>query len=588
MSTDQTFLRMYSKKNLGLFDLRDRFLDALMTMVREGTQIQFRSPGIFDVAAVVEPESGGLPLMIDIARLASLRATDGTGVLYKFNAADSRLQNVKIPPSAGVVFHVGIEQSLVEDGIEINPRTGLAEYSTFRELPGKVGTPDLVTDNGTTITLQVNSITAAGDDHSGRMVRVWLKSRADGGPGPLATTAAVAIQEIGIVFSGGNNQITIPNLMGQQVASETEADYEIQLVGPTVRRLSAGTMIGTNGIVFLAAVTGVASGAIPGGNISTTAQNIIAFSESAISTVLRIDSHGDTKISVTADASDTDESQIRVVAADGATVVASIDEDGDAMFAGVLRGPASATDPVGVTGVDLGNDGSDPHSLDANVLGHLIPISGGSPRNLGNNTNRWDLCAFDVEIEGRLDAVPDHVVRLAEDANLVLEGDNTLDPVNTTGIIIASRIYSSGTKRMKLHASMAEVAWAPTPNVAYSTTSAALLATPSETNVTHWGIPMFGDDLLIAVIEIGYDANGVAGTREVRLQQVEPNGALTVLDGPINNTSTGSGLRTFVLSSPVEISNSANSGWYFVSFTTPNGDQIYGCSIIYATPYPTL
>lgn len=588
MSTDQTFLRMYSKKNLGLLDLRDRFLDALMTMVREGTQIQFRSPGVFDASVVVEPESGGGALQIDIARLASMRATDGTGLLLKFNAGDARLQNVKIPPSAGVVFHVGLEQSLIEDGIEINPRTGLAEYSSFVELPGRVGNPDLVTDGGASITLVVNSITGSGDDHSGRMVRVWLKSRADGGPGPLSTDVGVAIQTIGIVFTGGNNQITIPNLMGQSAASELESDYEIQLVGPTVRRLSAGTMIGTTGIVFLAAVTGVASGVIPGGNISTVSQNVIAFSESAISTVLRIDGHGDTKISVTADGSDVNESQIRVVAADGTTVVASIDEDGDAMFAGVLHGPASATDPVEVAGVDLGNDGSDPDTLAANVLGHLIPNSGGDPRNLGNATNRWDVNAFDVELEGRLDAIPDHVVRLANDANLVLEGDNTIDPSNDTGIIIASRIYSSGTKRMKLHASMGQGSWAATPDVAYSTLSASIQTTPSTTNIIHWGIPMFGDNLLIGVIEIGYDANGVAGTRQVTLEQIEPNGTLTVLAGPITNTSTGSGLRAFVLPSPVEISALANMGWYHVAFTTPNGDAAYGCSIVYGTPYPTL
>ncbi|MGH7340862.1 MAG: hypothetical protein ACREKH_10270, partial [Candidatus Rokuibacteriota bacterium] len=292
MATDQSSARIYNKKIAPLATWKDEFLDYLINQVEDENANNFRIDGVFDTAVAVVAVGNN---MVNIAAAASARATTGLGKTVKLGAADTRFQNVRVPPDAAVIYGVAIEQQRVDAGIEINPRTGESEYIRFTELPGRLGQPTSVTDNGNgTITFNVNSITESGKDYSGRSVRVWMKSRTDGGIGPFATTEAVGIETRTVAFAATNNTITTVAKFGQGTIDVTAFNYRVLLVGPTVRREGLEDLRNTAGAVFLARVTSVAAG-FPVVTISTADQNVIAFSMSDIDEVLRRDSHGDMK-----------------------------------------------------------------------------------------------------------------------------------------------------------------------------------------------------------------------------------------------------------------------------------------------------
>lgn len=258
MTTDAIRTRLYNKKLLDYGSLRTKWLDYMLTEFRGLHGDAYSSDGVLaSVAATVTPAATANK--INIAPVSALKGVTGNGKKISVLGGDSRLQNVWIPPDAGVVYHVGLEQNDVEDGVEVNPRTGEYEYSQYKEALGRVSNPDSVVDNGNgTLTITVNGLCESGKDYSGRTVRVWLTSRADGGIGPLSPTASVAFQDINITYSAPNNTILVPNLLGQTAASTTASNYKVMLNGPTVKRLGAEDLRNTAGCLFLAAVTSVA------------------------------------------------------------------------------------------------------------------------------------------------------------------------------------------------------------------------------------------------------------------------------------------------------------------------------------------
>lgn len=277
MATDALVTRLYNKKLLPLDQFKDQFLDYLLGVFRGMAADAYNNDGVFDSATPVTPSGNNA---ISIA--GAFRGVTGTGYTIDVDALDDRLQAVAIPPDAATVYHVGLEQSLVEVGIEVNPRTGEYEYRSFQELIGRVGTPNLVTDNGNgTITLRVNSLGESGKSYAGRTVRVWLKSRTNSGPGPLAGTEGEAFETLTITYSAPDNSITTAGNFGQDTVSTTASDYVVMLVGPTVMRLAAEDLRTTDGVLFLAAVTSVAA-ANPIVTIDTTDQNVLPLSLSEI------------------------------------------------------------------------------------------------------------------------------------------------------------------------------------------------------------------------------------------------------------------------------------------------------------------
>ena len=357
MATGANKTRLYNKKILPFVAMKDEFLDYLDTLMRDVGKNEFRNDGVFDTAIVVE--FAGFDNQIDVARLASFRATDGEGFTLVGDVGESILQNVPVPPDAGVDYHVALESAVVESDVETNPRTGEFEYSKFTEVIGRLGTPDSVVDvGGGVIELNINGLTEVGKDYSGRSAIVFLTARTEGGPGALSPSQSVAFETRTVSFSAGNNLLTTVGNFGQSTVSTTASDYRVLIIGPTIKRLALEDLRTTAGAVFLAKVTSVAAGN-PIAAFDTTEQNVIVFSISDFDEVVRRDSHGDMKISVTADPSDTDENQIEVLNAPGGSVMFSVDEDGDVVILGdlLVAGTETITTNQTVLGdVQIGDD----------------------------------------------------------------------------------------------------------------------------------------------------------------------------------------------------------------------------------------
>lgn len=272
MATDDQYALLYNKKLLPVTQLREQFLLYLLKQVRSNSQDFFGTDTSLTGAAAAVVASGNNA--INIAHAAAIHATNGLGVTIKVAANDSRLQNIRIPPDAAVLFNVGLEQNDVETGVEVNPRTAAFEYVSLVEQIGRVLNPTSVAVVASTLVINVNDLVESGLDHTGRQVRVWLKSTDNGGPGPQTADATVAIQTIAIAFTTPNNTITVPNLMGQAAPSTTATDYMVQLIGPTVKQVATENLQNTAGCFFLGNVTSVATGN-PITTIDTSGQQVV-------------------------------------------------------------------------------------------------------------------------------------------------------------------------------------------------------------------------------------------------------------------------------------------------------------------------
>ena len=320
MATDNQYARLFNKSILPLTGFKDYFLDYLRGANESVMAAVFTTGAAYVNGPVPVVATGNNKVNVGAAG-GPFKATTGLGGIFSFASADSRLQNINIPPAAGVVFGIGLERALIDQGVIANPRTGLIQYQTIKEDIGRVAAPTSLTSSGTgTLTFNVNSVTSAtGHDHTGRKVRIWLKAKEDGGAvGPLSTDPTVAFETLTVSFAGGNNVVTTAHNFGQVVGAEslTAADYIVQLVGPTVKSQAVEDLINTSGCFFLGYITSVAA-ANPIVTISTSLQKVANFGLSDLSTVFYKDAHGYLKVKVQADASDSGQQQVTVADSSG-------------------------------------------------------------------------------------------------------------------------------------------------------------------------------------------------------------------------------------------------------------------------------
>jgi len=325
MGTGAVFTNLYSKKLLPYDQLRTGFLDYLRDREIDIHSRVFNDDGSFDVLTPVIPTA-----FVDGVRItAAFAGASGDGYTIEFGAADPLLSNILFENSLGVVYHLGLRHVIVEDGVEVNPRTGWKHYTQYKESIGNLGTPNLVTDMGAFVRVIVNSVTEPGVSHVGRNVKIWLTN-------PLIDIPAAAFETCAVQWNGFNNFIDTGGLLGQMAGSvsTTPADYKVQELGVTFQRQTSGDLRTTPGVLFLAAITGGGPGTpVLPGQISTVDQHVIAWTASAWSEITRIDIHGDTKVQVTADVLDVNEDQITVLDALAARVF-GVDEDGDTYIGG--------------------------------------------------------------------------------------------------------------------------------------------------------------------------------------------------------------------------------------------------------------
>jgi len=331
MSTGAEFTSITAKKLLGYQDFGDKFLDYLREGLREHAERVFSSGAV---------HGNGLTIAADGADRIQIAGTDlvsdGIGNLIDISDASAVKSGIYFENAVGVDYYVALQRALRPADVQINPRSGYPEYSTYREILGRAGTPDLVTNNGATLTFRVNTITESGASNAGRQVLVYKNDLPVG-----ATTAAVAIETATVAWSGGQNVITTTGLLGQDVGdvSTTPADYTVILLGPVVQRYTDPRVAGLS--CFLGTVTGVGAGFTPS-VFDTDEQELIPASLSTLSHITRVASNDRLKIEVKSIAGESAEPQITVKDYTGSTMF-SVDEAGNVVIEGDLTVEGTTT-----------------------------------------------------------------------------------------------------------------------------------------------------------------------------------------------------------------------------------------------------
>lgn len=305
---------LYPKKLLGFEAVNDWFVQYVLDSFAAFQKRAWGRSGFFQAVTVTAgPDKFSLGP-------SPLYGVDGDGRLLSPASTDGML-NVKFQNTNAVTYYVGLTYAEVPKGIERNPRTGVAMYSSTQEIVGRVAAPDAVVDNGDgTLTITVDSVTEAGVSNAGRTVRVYLVN-------PATTVEASAFEDLVVVYSGGANKVTTTGKLGQTNASGVASKYRAALIGPRVARNT--DLRGVPSVAFVCRLIGAGAGGTP--TVNTSDQHV--FADGGISTfarLVRIDSHDEPKLRVRADSDDTDEDQIRVERANGGKVF-GVDEDGDVM-----------------------------------------------------------------------------------------------------------------------------------------------------------------------------------------------------------------------------------------------------------------
>lgn len=220
-------------------------------------------------------------------------------------------------PNAGATnYNVYLKAEQIPTLVE---RTKANAYASTREVErlGLLGTPDSVTNNGDgTLTFNVSTLLGgANAGHVGRKVRVWYKNF-------QTTTTSVAFEECSVTFSGGVNKITTVAKFGQTSPTTTASLYSVFLIGPIIRT----TTYSSTDALFVGVVAGGGTGNPPASK-TLTAQAVWTPWWAPLSKVIRLDTHGEPKIRVMVDASDSGEPQLEVM--EGSTSKWSVDEEGN-------------------------------------------------------------------------------------------------------------------------------------------------------------------------------------------------------------------------------------------------------------------
>lgn len=212
----------------------DNFLTYLRQEIESVTKSVFFSGGVVEDATIGITSSTNDTFTLDTS--SASRVCDGLGHVMDLaslpsgDITDYPFENTNLD-----TYFVGIRFQSVADTVERNPRTALPQYVLTEDTIGELGDPDSVADNTTFIRLVVDGLLEASIDHSGRPVKVYLKT-------PVSPTASVAFHTGTVAFTGGLNVIDIPYTVAQgplgQTApsfpiSLTAADYTVHVEGPS-------------------------------------------------------------------------------------------------------------------------------------------------------------------------------------------------------------------------------------------------------------------------------------------------------------------------------------------------------------------
>ena len=226
MTTGATNFIFTSTRLASSSDFKDRLQTPLRQADRDRMSKVYPDDGVFTTKL-------GLSGAVDLFSITGTsESTDGLGEVLDHTLATDDGSSVPFENLAATDYFVALTFTERPIGIQINPKNGKPEYIELLEDVGDRGDPDSVVDNGANLTFNINSLVESGVDFSGRTCVVYMKV-----PDQGATTEPVAIETVTVAFSTPNNTITTTGLLGQSSpASTTAADYEVVVLGPTVRK----------------------------------------------------------------------------------------------------------------------------------------------------------------------------------------------------------------------------------------------------------------------------------------------------------------------------------------------------------------
>ena len=410
MSTGDRFVNILPKKLLGFQDFDDRLLRYFKKLIRDTNSTVYGQNGFFDTTVTVSP-NGTDKFQLDSDALA----TDGIGNLLLTDAESSgRDSGISFENQTGENYFIALNSVERPVGIQINPRTGQPEFQQLEEVIGELGEPSSVTDNGTFLSFNIDSIakkfTPEDNDlkQTGRTCLVWKVA-----PGSLATTEALAIESTTVTYPSVNNVINTTGLLGQTAGNVTldPSQYRVLLLGPTV---SLKDLTGETGMVFVGKIVGNGPGATPSAGVIGDQNSLssAAFLDFGDFTTL-INSKN--RIEVVAKASDSPDTPQVAVKNDIGTTVFSVDEDGDTLVGGDFTYTGSlfdidATTEIELTAPTIDVDGTTTITLDtptldinASTLAEIdaptVDITGSTLASV-NSSTEVDITAPTVDING--------------------------------------------------------------------------------------------------------------------------------------------------------------------------------------------
>jgi len=246
MATGDKKVDIFLKKFLTQQQITQNFFDFLEKKIRDTTFRVFGTACLFTPNPEdVDPISSDTNDTLDFT--TPLVGTDGpAGNILSLDPLLAN--NVPFENATGVDYTTGLRFVQIPTETEINVRTGKIKYTFLEEGVGEKAEPDAVVDDGDeTLTITVDSVCEPGVSNAGRRVLVYLKQ---------AVSQAEAFEELTVIFTAGANKIETTSALGQQLGSisTNAADYEVILLGPTIKR-NTDLALDLN-VLYLGKVTG--------------------------------------------------------------------------------------------------------------------------------------------------------------------------------------------------------------------------------------------------------------------------------------------------------------------------------------------
>ncbi len=272
MDTDDKKVNILLNRLLDRTGIRDDFLEFLNKKIDDTITALFAGrSGTLDLEGQTVGITSGANDTFDLDMTNADKGVVGGGqvITLPSNANRVTLEEKDIPfeNDTAVIYEVGVRYQSVEDGVQVNAKTGAPEYKSFRDDFGDKGNPfSVVDDPGVKIRIVVDNILQDGAtvDHAGRKAIVFMTTPVSAVESIAFFTGTVALvgtdNVVDIAYSGGAGPLGQDTTVNPP--STTAADYIVYFPGASW--FAGAGSISTNQLYwFIGAITGNGPAATP-------------------------------------------------------------------------------------------------------------------------------------------------------------------------------------------------------------------------------------------------------------------------------------------------------------------------------------